>query len=290
MNYAGLGELALENENKADAKVQFDKALSFNVGRDGLNKDKNALRFVAASMVSAETKMIDEAVVLIERAMELDKKDYDVLITAGDVYLEKNEGGKAATMYENAISYQKNNPKAYTRVSGIWLRVKNAEATKTELDRALTIDPNYAPALKNLAEFYSMSKQYAKAKETYQKYLDNSEPSSANKSSFARILFRNKEYADVIPIINDLHAKDSSDLYLFRLSGYSYYEVGEDTKDTTNYQLGIDALLYFVNHIDSNKILSNDGINPASMHIKTNIKILIASRTHTCLFKNLEFR
>ncbi len=258
MNYAGLGSLLLDEEKVAEAKVQFDKALSFGKAKDGSYKDVNALRVVAEAMVAAETKLPDDAVKLIENAIELDRKNYDVWVTAGDVYLEKNEGGKAATAYENAIALQKGNPKAYTRVSNIWLRVKNAEATKTELDRALAINPNYAPALKNLAEFYSLSKQYAKAKETYQKYLDNSEPSNANKARFARILFRNKEYAEVIFIITDLHKTDSSDIYLYRLVGYSYYEAGIENKDTTKYQPGINALEYFMANIDRSKILSND--------------------------------
>lgn len=258
MNYAGLGELFLEENKIPEAKEQFNKALSLSKGKDGKTKDINALRFVADAMVSAENKLVDDAVVLIEQALEMDRKNYEVLLTAGDVYLEKNEGGKAATMYENAISLQKNNPKAYTKVSGIWLRVKNAEATKTELDRALSIDPNYAPALKNLAEFYSLSKQYAKAKETFEKYLQNSEPSNANKARYARILFRNKEYAEALIIINDLQQSDKSDLYLFRLAGYSYYEVGTETKDTSKYRPGAEALEYFMANIDAKKILSND--------------------------------
>jgi tetratricopeptide (TPR) repeat protein len=257
-NYAGLGALALDEDKVADAKVQFDKALSFNKTKDGRYKDINALRVVAEAMVSAETKLPDDAVKLIELALEIDRKNYDVWVTAGDVYLEKNEGGKAATAYENAISLQKNNPKAYARVSGIWLRVKNAEATKTELDRALAINPNYAPALKNLAEFYSMSNQYAKAKETYEKYLANSEPSNANKARFARILFRSKEYGEALYVINDLQKTDTSDLYLFRLAGYSYYEVGIETKDSTKYQPGVNALEYFMANIAPAKVLSND--------------------------------
>jgi tetratricopeptide (TPR) repeat protein len=257
-NYVGMGELALANENVPEAKAQFEKALSFSKGKDGKSKDINALTMVAGAMVSTETKLVDEAVALIEQALEIDKKNYDVLITAGDVYLEKNDGGKAATMYENAISLQKNNPKAYTKVSGIWLRVKNAEATKTELDRALAIDPNYAPALKNLAEFYSQSKQYVKAKETFVKYLQNSEASSANKARFARILFRNKEYAEALNVITDLQTTDKSDLYLFRLAGYSYYEVGVEAKDTSKFRPGVVSLEYFMANVDPKKILSND--------------------------------
>lgn len=258
MNYVGLGELALENENVPEAKAQFEKALASSKGKDGKSKDVNTLRLVAAAMVSTDTKLTDEAVKYIEQAIELDKKNYEVLITAGDVFLEKNEGGKAATMYENAIALQKNNPKAYTRVSNIWLRVKNAEATKTELDRALAINPDYAPALKNLAEFYSQSKKYVKAKEAFLKYLQNSEASSANKARYARILFRNKEYAEALIVINDLQQTDKSDLYLYRLAGYSYYETGNETKDTTKFRPGVEALEYFMAKIDPKKILSND--------------------------------
>lgn len=258
MNYAGLGALLLDDNKVTEANAQFQKALSFGKAKDGSYKDANALRVVADAMVSAETKLPDDAVKLIETAVELDRKNYDVWVTAGDVYLEKNEGGKAATAYENAIALQKTNPKAYTRVSNIWLRVKNADATKTELDRALAINPNYAPALKNLAEFYSLSKQYAKAKETYQKYLENSEPSNANKARFARILFRNKEYGEVIYVVTDLHKTDSSDLYLYRLVGYSYYEAGVENKDTSRYQPGATSLEYFMTNIEPTKILSND--------------------------------
>ncbi|MES2558947.1 MAG: tetratricopeptide repeat protein [Bacteroidota bacterium] len=260
MNYAGLGELALANEKREEAKGLFDKALSFSKTKDGRYKDVNALLVVANAMISGENKMIPEAVTLVEAARELDKKNYDVLIATGDVYLEKDpsNAGPAAIQYEDAISLQKNNPKAYTRVSNIWLRVKNADATKSALDRALEIDPNYAPALKNLAEYYSLSKQYAKAKETFQKYLQNSEPSNANKARFARILFRNKEYGEALTLINELQQTDKSDLYLFRLAGYSYYEVGNETKDTTKFQPGVNALEFFMANIDVKKILSND--------------------------------
>ncbi len=260
MNYAGWGELLLEEGKVEEAKEQFNRALSFSKGKDGKCKDINALRIVADAMVSSETKLTNSAAILVEEALELNRRDYDVLITTGDVYLEKDPGnaGPAASMYENAISLQKNNPKAYTRVSNIWLRVKNAEATKSALDRALEIDSNYAPALKNLAEYYSLSKQFAKAKETYERYLQNSEPSSANKTRWARILFRNKEYKAALYVILEVQKADTSDIYLYRLGGYSYYEVGVEEKDTSMFRPGIESLEHFMANIDSKKIISND--------------------------------
>jgi tetratricopeptide (TPR) repeat protein len=258
-NYAGLGQLLLDEGKVAEAKQQFDKALSFSRTKDGRNKDVNAIRFVADAMVSAENnKLTDDAVALIQAGMEVNKKTYDFYIVAGDVYIEKNDGGKSASSYEKAIDLEPNNPKAYVKVSNIWLKVRNAEATKTELDKALKINPNYAPALKTLSRYYYLTRKFADAKAAYAKYLENSEPSLANKQSFARILFLSKEYKDALSLINEILAADNSDIYMYRLAGYSNYEVGNETKDTTYYRQGLKMMNEFMKRIEPSKILSND--------------------------------
>ncbi len=257
-NYIGIGEL-LMNENKVpEAKVQFDKALSFNKGKDGKSKDAKSLAMIAEAMVNGETKLLDEALNYINQALEIDKKNYALLIIAGDVMLERNEGGPSATFYENAIELDKTNPKAYTRVAGIWLRVRNAEATFTELNRALAIDSNYAPALKSLSEYYYQTKKFEKAKENYKKYLKNSEESNANKIRFAQILFRTKEYEEALIKIEEIQKTDKNNIYLFRLAGYSYYEVGEAKKDTSKYRPGIISMETFFAKADPNKIIQSD--------------------------------
>ncbi len=256
-NYAGLGELYLDEGKVEEAKQQFNQALSMSKGKDGRTKDVNALRFVAKSMVFGETKLTDDAVLLIEQALEL-KKTYDNYITAGDVYLEKNDGGKSASMYEKAIELEPKNPKAYVKVAEIWLRVKNAEATFNELNRALQIDSNYAPVLKALAEYYSQTKSYVKAKDYFVRYLQNSEESSSNKSRFAKILFRNKEYPAALYVIIDLQKTDVSDVYMYRLAGYCYYETGVERKDTSMFRPGALSLETFLQKIDTAKIITSD--------------------------------
>lgn len=257
-NYAGLGELLMAENKKAEAKAQFDKALSFSRGRDGIVKDPKALRLVASAMVSTENKITDEALGYIRAALEIAPKDYDVLIAAGDVYLEMNNGGEAATQYERAEAIEPKNPKAFTRVAAIWLRVRNAEQTLTDLNKALAIDPNYAPALKLMSELYYKSKKYDKAKEYYTKYLQNSEASIANRTRFARILFNSKEYEDALQQILDIQKTDKSDIYMNRLAGYSYYEVGAAGKDTSKFRPGAAALETFMAKIDPSKIVASD--------------------------------
>lgn len=257
-NYAGMGELYL-NENKvADARTSFDKALALSRTKDGRVGDIKALRLVADGMVSAETKLPDEALKYINQALEIDKKNYDVLVTAGDVYLELNNGGEAANNYERAIALDKGRPKAYTKVANIWLRVRNGEAAFNDLNRALAVDPNYAPALKSLAEYYYQVKKFDKAKETYIKYLQNSEESNANKIRFAQILFRTKEYEEALAKIEEIQKTDRNNIYLFRLAGYSNYEVAEAKKDTSRYRPGVAAMETFFAKVEPSKVLSSD--------------------------------
>lgn len=258
LNYVGLGQLYLEENKISEAKAQFDKALSFSKGKDGKAKDAFILAKVAEAMVDGETKLLDEALNIINEALAINKTNYNILIIAGDVMLERNEGGPSATFYEKAIDLDKSNPKAYTRVAGIWLRVRNAEATFTELNRALAIDSNYAPALKGLAEYFYQTKKFEKAKSAYVRYLKNSEESSANKIRFAQILFKGKEYEEALNQIESILKVDQSNIYLYRLEGYSYYEVGEDKKDTSKYRPGAVALETFLAKVDPKKVLPSD--------------------------------
>ena len=256
--YAGLGGLLMEENKLADAKVQFDKALSFSKERNGTYSDVKAMVWVAENMIASENKLVADAEALMRNALEVDKSNYDVLVTMGDVFLEINNGGEAANNYERAIDLQKTNPKAYSRVANIWVKVRNIEAAQKDLNRALSIDPNYAPALKLQAELYYQQRKFEKAKETYKSYLLNSEASFANRLRFAQILFRAKEYDEALVQIEELQKTDKSNLFLYRMLAYSYYEVGGLKNDTSKCRTGLTALEYFMSKVDEKKILTSD--------------------------------
>ncbi len=257
-NFIGMGELLMAENKINEAKAMFKKGLDIKRSRDGLVSDSRALGMVAAALVNTENKITDEALGYIQSALELSPRDYDVLITAGDVYLEMNNGGQAASHYERAESVNPKRAKAYTRVASIWLRVKNVESTLADLNKALAIDSNYAPALKLMSELYYKAKMYEKAKYYYSKYLQNSEVSLANQQRFARILFNGKEYEDALELTADLLKQNNVDIYMYRVAGYSYFEVGESKKDTSYYRKGIAALNKFITTINPTKIISND--------------------------------
>lgn len=257
-NYAGLGQLLLDAEKINEARSMFDKALSFSRKKQGYYTDMKLVTAVLTNMIGTEKKLLDEAEALLVKQYEFDKQNYDFLVAAGDVYLERNDGGKAATFYERAIALDPANPKAYSRVAVIWLRVKNLEAAQSDLNRAFEKDPLYAPALKYQAELYYAQRNYQKAKEYYQKYLDNSEPSVANRIKFARLLYLAKEYGESLNQIEEILKKDKSNLSLFKLKAFAIAELNEIKVNKEQVADGLEAMKYFISKTDAEKLNAYD--------------------------------
>ncbi|MCU0423631.1 MAG: tetratricopeptide repeat protein [Bacteroidia bacterium] len=259
-NYIGLGELQLAQKNIPQAQAQFKIALDLVRGRDGIIKDAKTLRLVAEAMINTDNKLVDDASNYIQSALEVAPNDYEVLITAGELEIEKNKTnvGPAASIFEKAIDIQPKNPYAHTQLAAIWIRVRNSSTALASLDTALKLDPNYAPALKLKSELYYRSKRYEEAKKYYTRYLEQSEASTANQTRFVRILYNSKDYEEVVKIIPEIQKTDKSDKYMYRLLGYSYYEVADEKKDTNLIRPGIDALNTFLATIDPAKIIALD--------------------------------
>ncbi len=276
-NYAGLGELELMAEDKVKAKEYFDKALSFSKNRAGIYTDIRAITLVASSMVNnANTKLTDEAEKLILMGYEQDKKNYDLLVAGGDVYLERNDGGSSATFYERAIGINPANPKAYTRVSEIWKRVKNFEQAQSDLQRAFDKDKNYAPAWKLQAEVYYSQRNFELAKTAYTTYLNNSEPSVSNQIRFARILFLSKEFQEALTRIDEIQKIDKENLLLYRLRGFSVCEVTDLKADLELAKSGLASLEYYISKVEEKKLTVTDYEYLAKLEAKVGGKDSIA--------------
>ena len=257
--YAGLGELLLEEGKTAEAQIQFDKALAICKDKYGDYNNAKGLVAIASAMIAGETKLLAQASALMEEAYKITKDDYDVLTTAGDVYLEMTDGSKAATFYNRATVLDPNRPKAFAKIALIWIRVKNLQVAKEALDTAFSKDPNYATAFKNQAEFYSVQRKFVLAKESYKNYLKNSEVSSANQMRFAIILFRAKEYAEALANIEEAKKSDkTNNIYLNRLYAYACYEASNLKNDQEGFKKGLAALETLISKIAADKITESD--------------------------------
>ena len=232
LNSVGLATLMLANKNAAGAKAAFDKILLD-------TKMKNAdvmYRIAEAYTLFEETNDPGEAVRLIDLITEKTKKPLtvDMNIVKGDAFLIKNDGGPAATAYEQSILINKT-AKAYVRLGVVYLRGKNYQETVNYYQKAYETDSSFAPYYKRMGEYYIIFGKYKPAARLFRTYVDRAEATPTTLLSTAKLLFLAKDYEGSMEFTKRAEAGGARDNDVFRMTGYSAVELG-------NPQLGLDNL------------------------------------------------
>lgn len=225
LNYVGLGKVLWYKGNSADAKTQLFKAATL-----GANKNTEVMRKTAEIYINAETKNLDEAISILNAAIKIEPKNPENYILMGDAVLEKNpaEGGAAIKQYNKANELNTKSAKGILRTGKLYQRGRNYQLALDLYKQAEAIDPNYAPAYREKAELYHLAGQDAKAIESYRKYLELNNSADA-RERYASFLFSNKQYAEAISEIEAIQKAGNNSLYLDRILGYSYAEIGDKT-------------------------------------------------------------
>jgi tetratricopeptide (TPR) repeat protein len=246
LNYVGLGELALEDDNSAEYKKNFEKALSLTPP-----KDVRPYHLIGEAYISSSNKRPSDAITILNKAKEIDPKNPETYILLGDAFLAQGKGGDAISNYEKAVQFNKSLPKPHVKIGVLYTRARNFTEAQTALQNALAIDSTYGPAYRELGELYYRAKKYDKAAETYRKYVQLSGNSVSAKSRYASFLFLNKEYQKATEVINEVIRVDSSNVIMKRLLGYSFYEQKE-------YDKALKYMEGFFRKVDKKKIIPND--------------------------------
>lgn len=240
LNYVGLGKVLLNKGKEADAKTMFYKAATL-----GANKNTEVMRQTAKAYINSEIKNLDEAINQLNNAIKLDAKNPENYILLGDALLEKNptDGSAPIKNYQKANEL---NPKSTTgilREGKLYQRGRNFQLAIDLYKKALGIDGTFAPAYRELAEVYMMAARNKDAIEYWKKYLE------LNNSNYARYkymtaLYNTKQYAEAISEGEGLKKNNYTNLYIQRLLGYAYYEMGNKT-DTAAYVKGLQSINKF---------------------------------------------
>ena len=254
LNYVGLGKVLLSKGNVADAKTQFYKAAAL-----GANKNAELFRKIAEAWLATDSKNADEAILQINNAIKLEPKNAENYIILGDAQLEKNptDGSGPIKSYKTATTLNPKSVKGILREGKLYQRGRNYQLALDKYKEAIAIDPTYAPAYREIAEVYSLYSQPAKAIENWKKYLELNNSDDA-RYRFMSALFSNKQYPEAITEYEGLKKQGFANLYLERLAGYSYTEVGNKV-DTSSYTRGLKAMNKFFEMAGPNfKYLYND--------------------------------
>jgi tetratricopeptide (TPR) repeat protein len=227
LNYIGLGKVQMLNGDSKSAMDNFYKAKTLAKGKDPVVLSKIAEAYISLASKDAPTStdLLNQAVDLLKQAIALDPKNANYHLDLGDAYLAQNptDGSKSIEEYNNAQTLDPKSVNAMLRLGQLW---KNARDYKTSYDyflKATKLDSNYAPAYREQAEMLYEAQRYDEAIAAYNKYLQLNNSLTA-RGRYGSFLYLAKKYDMAIAQLQSVLSKDSSNIILYRLLGYSQYE------------------------------------------------------------------
>lgn len=203
---------AILKSNSADATSQIEAIAKEN------KKNANALASIAKAYVAA--KDYDKAEEYANKALELVNKKGtpeekgSIYVLVGNVAVAKDDGGKAAEWFQQAMYADPKNPDGYRRYAQIMSKTDPSGAVQT-LEALRAQRPDY-PVDLIAAEIYSSSGKMKQAIEYYAKVkLDDMKDYQV--SDYATNLFLSKEYDKSLEIANYGHQKWNRNASMNRL-------------------------------------------------------------------------
>lgn len=230
-NYIGLAKVAAYLGDQPTAAQMRAKAKSFLLPYKKVTKIPNAADYAFTLAKLAESYIVFDdvdttaALPLVREALTIDNKNAAIHIIAGDIYLLKNNASLAIKNYNNAQDVDLKSPIANMKIGNIYLKSKNLTVAIPYFEQAIALDKNYAPAYRELGQLYSMAGRFKESKANFETYLTLTNQNIPAKIRYVNALFYSKSYADVIKNVEDILAVDKSRTYLYRLAGYSNYEL-----------------------------------------------------------------
>ncbi len=254
LNYAGLGQIELDNNNAAAAQANFDQAL-----KDVRKKDTEEYIAVARAYIESDKPNYKKAIEILNKAKLANPTDPQVQLALGDAHYGDKNQNEAYSAYRNA--FQADNSLIRAKVQlGVLLKGAKAytEAVKSFND-VIATNPNYGPAYRELAETYyywgnNEPKKYndyiKQALTYYEKYMTLTDYSLASRMRHADFLILAKDYQALEVEAEKMKQIDKVNPRILRYLGYSAYENG-------NIDVALTSLQDFIGN-PSNKIIARD--------------------------------
>lgn len=250
-NNIGLGQLDLDADNKTAAQAKFDL-----VTKDMKKKDIEEYIFIARAYMNADKPEYKKAIEILTKAKTINPTDAQVQLALGDAYYGEKNQNDAYVAYRNA--YQADNTLLRAKMQlGVLLKGAKAfnEAVKA-YNEVISINPNYGPVYRELAETYYLwgnmdAKNYTeniqKALGFYEKYMSLTDYSITSRMRHADFLIIAKDYKALETEANKMKELDGINPRIYRYLGYSAYENG-------NYDAALKALQDYIANPDTKKI------------------------------------
>jgi len=227
LNYIGLGKTQMASGDSKSAMDNFYKAKTLSKDKDPLVLSKIAEAYIslAGKDPATTSDLLNQAVILINNAIKLDPKSATYHLDLGDAYLAQNptDGSKSIQEYNTAASLDSKSVNALLRLGQLWKNARDYPTSFNYFTKATQLDSTFAPAYREQAEMLYEASRYDEAIAAYTKYLRLNNSLTA-RIRYGEFLFAAKKYDGAITELQNDLSKDSSNIILYRLLGYSQYE------------------------------------------------------------------
>lgn len=237
LNKIGMGGVALLRNQSTEAQTVWAE-----VEKKAKRKHPDWLHRLAEMHILIDGKQNpDEALRLIDKLLsdaKIENKP-EYYLTQGDAFRLKNEGGKAVSAYESALSIDSQLPYALMQIGYIFKGSKNYKTAREYFVKALSLDSTYTPTYEHLGDLYSLGRNYRSAAYNYKKMVDNSEPTDSTILRYTKLAFLSEDYKNMIDYLAKI--RDQSLLKnsnaIRRMYAYAYV-----TDDFKKYDEALDLM------------------------------------------------
>ncbi|MFZ0282765.1 MAG: tetratricopeptide repeat protein, partial [Bacteroidales bacterium] len=178
LNYIGLAKVANFLGDEAKANEMRAKAKSFLLPYKKIKKivpPAKEYAFTLAKIAESYTKdgMVDTSVALplIREAIRIDSKNADIYLIAGDLYMMVNDGSSAIRNYNLAQFADPTSSTANMKIGYVYVQGRALQQAIGPFEEAIKLNPNYAPAYRELGGLYWRAGRLDQSKANFKKYL-----------------------------------------------------------------------------------------------------------------------
>ena len=253
LNRVGLASVKLgKGDKSAVTEIQ-------NIVKDSKEKDAEVLyRAAEALTLFGGAQTADLAIEYLNKAVERSAKNgtpANYYYTLGDAYRLKlttspQVAGAAMTAYEKALPTAKNKASVYTRIGTLWMQAQQWQQAKQNIDRAISIDPTYAPAYKAKAGYSIKYQQNALATQDLINYAKYADEDANTQLEISKLFFTNEDYANSKTYLDKVFDK-VDDPIKYKLRAYLLYADGDYAGAKT-------AMDTFISKADRSRVLPAD--------------------------------
>jgi tetratricopeptide (TPR) repeat protein len=224
----GMGQVELMQGKTAEARQHFETAISLSKGKKG--NDPIVLTAIGRANTDAKAGDIAYALQKLNEATQLAPTNADAFLALGNAYRKiPGNGSSAATAYLKSTGIAPS-AMAYYRLAKLYSTQNNWEIVIENLNKALALDPKFAPAYSDLYDYnLIVTRDFAKAEEFANKYIASTDPSLDNEIMKAQIYWLQKKYDQAIASGKSIIQQGGNKVNpkVYKLVAYSYVEKGD---------------------------------------------------------------